>query len=262
MGDLADWYVRCRVGNSEEQTTDTHLRAQRGKASWNWRFKFGLTFDIAMKNQRLSLQLMDWDIGGEMFGANDSGGEAQLSLTPWFKSVFRRAGTKPEYWEPASSLKRQCDEEGSGLSSLSEVAESFFTGGQSLLIEGDQELEKAKFWLPLVRTKGEDGERPKGYDGKNPPELLLSVQLVPECRLPELEAGSGRSEPNTNPVLPKPVGRLQFTINPFAMCFRLLGPRLCNRLMRVFCLLLCILMLYYMLPVVFTNVLTVPVLSG
>ena len=90
LGDLADWYVSCRIGNSEVQNSDTHLRAQRGKASWNWRFKFPVTLDNFTRNQRLSLVLIDWDIGGEMLGANDTAGEAQLSLTPWLKRVYRK----------------------------------------------------------------------------------------------------------------------------------------------------------------------------
>ena len=29
--------------------------------------------------------------------------------------------------------------------------------------------------------------------------------------------GDGRSEPNNDPVMPEPVGRLEFTLNPFKM---------------------------------------------
>ena len=56
LGDLADWYVKASIGNAKPQDTDTHLRAQRGKASWNWRFKFDVTLDSEMKYQRLHFQ--------------------------------------------------------------------------------------------------------------------------------------------------------------------------------------------------------------
>ena len=71
-----------------------------------------------------------------------------------------------------------------------------------------------------------------------------------------LPAGPGRSDPNTNPTLPKPVGRLRFTLNPFVMMFRLLGPKLCRRISCVLCSFLCVLVLYYMVPVIFANVVT------
>jgi hypothetical protein len=39
--------------------------------------------------------------------------------------------------------------------------------------------------------------------------------------------GRGRSEPNHDPYLPLPMGRLQFTANPFMMLKELLGPKAC-----------------------------------
>ena len=66
-------------------------------------------------------------------------------------------------------------------------------------------------------------------------------------------AGDGRKEPNANPTLPKPTGRLKFTLNPFAMLFRLLGPKLCKRLAGVVCLAVLVLLLYYVIPVFIGN---------
>ena len=80
------------------------------------------------------------------------------------------------------------------------------------------------FWLPLRNAEGEARGR-----------LLLSVQLVPEAEVERLPAGTGRAEPNTNPVLPAPVGRLRFTLNPCAMGYRLLGEKLCRRLWSIVC---------------------------
>lgn len=52
-------------------------------------------------------------------------------------------------------------------------------------------------------------------------------------------------------MLPKRVGRLKLSLNPCVMCFRLLGPRLCRQMACVGCLLLALLLLYYMIPVIF-----------
>jgi hypothetical protein len=59
------------------------------------------------------------------------------------------------------------------------------------------------------------------YCGK----LLVSLQLVPQSMVEQLGAGKGRSEPNANPYLPQPTGRLAFTLNPWAMLYRVLGPK-------------------------------------
>ena len=119
---------------------------------------------------------------------------------------------------------------------------------QPLLEEEDPELEAAKFWLK-IRTKGKDVGR-----------LLLSIQLVPVEDVKKFPAGKGRSEPNTNPTLPKPVGRLTFTLNPFTMLSQLIGPEYCWKLKKIcccfFCTLISVLLIYYMFPVVFGNALT------
>ena len=73
-----------------------------------------------------------------------------------------------------------------------------------------------------------------------------------------MKAGHGRDEPNTNPTLPKPVGRFKFTLNPFSLLFQLVGPKayakVRNFLLRVLCCLICVLVVYYTIPVVFGNI--------
>ena len=98
-----------------------------------------------------------------------------------------------------------------------------------------------------------------GHRGK----VLLSVQLVPAELVGHYPAGSGRSDPNANPHLPKPTGRLQFSLNPFRMLYRLIGPKYCRTLTNCFCCAICLvvaaLILYYMVPVIFGNVITAPI---
>ena len=56
------------------------------------------------------------------------------------------------------------------------------------------------------------------------------------------KVAGGRSEPNNNPFLPPPVGRLKFTLNPFVMGSQLCGPKLCAGDLIVFCLFIIIIM--------------------
>jgi hypothetical protein len=265
---LADWYVSCRFGEEKKQLSDTHFRAKDGRASWNWRFKFPVTLRQAMKYQRLTLQIWDKDLSSD-----DCGGEAVLDLTsPWFRRMFARKRPRPTYWMPF-------DEEGSKrvpkqfrirsnkqmFSSLG-ASDSLYSAMEELLskesllnAEVDEELESAKFWLPLHRPRK---ERQSVSDGRGePPLLLMSVQLVPVQDVEKLPAGFGRSAPNSNPTLPKPTGRLKFSWNPCRMMYDLLGRKLCMRLNGVLCCALCVVILWYMIPVLASNVITETVMG-
>jgi len=73
--ELADLYVAAILEGqgkdlAKPQLTDTHFRA-RGRACWNWRYKWPVTLDADSRYQRLTLQLWDKDIV-----ANDYLGQA------------------------------------------------------------------------------------------------------------------------------------------------------------------------------------------
>jgi len=287
---LADFYVTVKFLSATqvlETSTDTHFRAANGKASWNWRCKFPVSLDSFLKDQRLELYLWDKDI---LPNSDDVGGSSTLLLTHWLKQLFRRGPrAHAEYWDPPAPeakpvverlFGRRGAKERSGRrqnkwaeeaqtqqvlqphkaeqeepSSLASAAEHLLTQDSLLAAVKDEEVEEAKLWVPLQRPKRADRSQ-FGNDGSTPPELLITVQMVPAFELDKLPAGAGRSEPNANPVLPKPIGRLHFTLNPFAMCYQLIGARMCRRLMGLFSCLVCVLSLYYMLPVIFGNLLT------
>jgi hypothetical protein len=182
-----------------------------------------------MKNQRLALQIWDCDIT-----ADDCGGEVVLDLTsPWFRRVFARKKARPTFWEPFDEdwNKRLPDkaphklhsnlkalEMESRFTTLADAAQELLAKESLLSEEVDEELEAAKFWLPLQRpVREKQSERrsdERDLKKHGLPKLLLSVQLVPTDDIDKLPAGFGRSAPNTNPALPKPVGRLQWTLNP------------------------------------------------
>jgi hypothetical protein len=57
--------------------------------------------------------------------------------------------------------------------------------------------------------------------------VCISLQIWPKDKANALPAGSARNEPNTNPFLPPPVGRLKWSWNPFVLGSELCGPKLC-----------------------------------
>jgi len=229
-----------------------------------------VAMDSFVSSELLKLTVQLWD--KDLVSANDNIGEESISLARWLKQIYTRrtlsASAKKSsatyYWSPHDAWdpkggpekrpRTQQEEESRipGLGRLRELAASIIEQ-QPLLEEEDPELEAAKFWLP-VRKRGKNAQQGK---------VLLSIQLVPAEEAERLPAGKGRREPNTNPTLPKPVGRLKFTLNPFKMLSRLVGPKYCKKLMGycccLFCVVLTVLLVYYMTPVVFGNVITAPI---
>lgn len=58
-----------------------------------------------------------------------------------------------------------------------------------------------------------------------PGKLLISLELLPKENAEAQPVGSGRSDPNQNPYLPPPAGRMKFSFNPFRLSMSLLGPK-------------------------------------
>jgi hypothetical protein len=46
---------------------------------------------------------------------------------------------------------------------------------------------------------------------------MLSFEVLPEWKAKISEVGKGRDEPNINPYLPPPVGRFEWSLNPFKL---------------------------------------------
>jgi len=67
--------------------------------------------------------------------------------------------------------------------------------------------------------------------------ICYSIQIWPKDKATLMPVGNARNDPNTNPFLPPPVGRLKFSWNPFVMGSELCGPVLCAKF---FCLLICV----------------------
>ena len=147
---------------------------------------------------------------------------------------------------------------GGKYDSFTDAADSVLAGDAFGADEDEDEMQAHKFWVQLSgekevavpgRTDKVRWKRPAG-------QLLISVQLVPAAEAKLCPAGNGRSAPNQHPKLPRPVGRLRFTLNPFALVHQFLGDKLCAYLVCALALVACVLVAYYMIPAVLANLFT------
>lgn len=83
-------------------------------------------------------------------------------------------------------------------------------------------------------------------DGKDI-KVRLDVKLMPMDKAEQVVVGKARSEPNMEPYLPPPVGRISFSLNPCKMLTQLVAPeflcRVVSALLCIACIALCVMML-------------------
>lgn len=88
--DLSDLFIKCWLQTHDEkaQTTDTHWRAKRGKASFNWRMKFDIVLptdpEIEADKGYLHLQLWDKDVLYD-----DCLADTVVDLTAFLKEAYK-----------------------------------------------------------------------------------------------------------------------------------------------------------------------------
>jgi len=100
----------------------------------------------------------------------------------------------------------------------------------------------ASTWVKLMRKDFETGEE------EEVGEVAISVSIIPKNMADSNPAGFGRKEPNNDPYLPEPQGRLKFTLNPFSMGTQLFGPALCARIACCLCCVFGVLLTYFIAP--------------
>ena len=58
--------------------------------------------------------------------------------------------------------------------------------------------------------------------------VAISLQIWPKEKSIAMPSGAARNDPNSNPFLPPPVGRIKWSWNPFVLGAELCGPKLCG----------------------------------
>jgi hypothetical protein len=108
-------------------------------------------------------------------------------------------------------------------------------------IEFDKEYPDS-FWL-VQKIDGQD----------EPVKIRLDLRLLPAHLAKGCKVGEARSEPNNSPKLPEPVGRMEFSFNPFKMLSQLLGPGSTGKLAGVCCCVACCALCISLLPLIMGN---------
>ena len=80
-------------------------------------------------------------------------------------------------------------------------------------------------WVPLYPAASRKGQAP-GVVPKPSGEVLMTLELLPKSVADAFPAGQGRDEPNANPRLPAPIGRVRWSANPCYLLNACCGARI------------------------------------
>ena len=83
--------------------------------------------------------------------------------------------------------------------------------------------------------------------------VRVDLRILPGAAAKATEVGKARTEPNMEPYLPPPVGRLQFSLNPFSMLAQLMGKEFAAKIMSLVLFIACIALCVAMAPMIFSN---------
>jgi hypothetical protein len=73
-------------------------------------------------------------------------------------------------------------------------------------------------------------------------QVLVRIDVVPADYAEKNPVGKARAEPNKEPKLPEPEGRIELTINPFKMFNQMVGPAVRRKVYGFLCfMILCVL---------------------
>ena len=115
------------------------------------------------------------------------------------------------------------------------------------------------FWVPMI-GKNDDGVL------ENNGEVQVRIDITSMEYANENKVGSARDDPNIEPFLPPPVGRLTFSLNPCTMYKQLVGPaaraKIQKYCMIAICSICCAAILYYLVPIVIGNVISSWIMHG
>ena len=213
--DTSDIYITAYVDQKDKQSTDVHYRCQTGVGSFNWRIV--LQLDVPRVNNILTLHAYDKDI----FSKDDFISKAEIDLTDIIK-------IPKDLDVPITFCKDYVD-------SVPQEEKTKYKGIE-FLTGGDDE-EKNKFWVDCYANNEKSGGR-----------ILCSLEILPMWKAELTKVGLGRKDPNVSPYLPPPVGRFQWSLNPFKLLNQCVGPRFRKKLYCGVCLLCLVIYLIFLIP--------------
>ena len=212
--DTSDIYVTAFLDKNEKQSTDVHYRCKTGNATFNWRIVMQL--DVPRINNRLTLHCYDKDI----FSKDDFISGAILDLNDLIQI--------PQKLDAPITLNEDY------VNSISNEEKRKYENLEFLKDEEDKTLNK--FWIQCYQNNQKSGR------------ILCSLEILPMWKAEINKVGKGRNEPNINPYLPYPLGRFQWTLNPFKLFNQCVGPRFRRKLYCTICLICIAIYLMFLIP--------------
>ena len=211
--DTSDIYVLAYLDGEKKFQTDVHYRCSTGQGSFNWRMKIPVEFP---RNKfHLTLQTFDKDI----LSKDDFICSATLNISQILNDV-NELDLPIKF---SSEYYRNLPENKKVMSNIE------FVGS-------DEDEEGLKFWVQMKKDGLEGGR------------VLCSIEVVPEWYAELHPVGKGREEPNMNPYLPPPVGRIKFTLNPITCLNQFTGPKFRKKCYKITCIICCIVYLIFLIP--------------
>ena len=211
--DTSDIYVMAFIDEKNKGQTDIHYRCSTGKGSFNWRML--IPIEIPRDKYYLTIQVFDNDI----LSKDDyiCGGRINLfQIINDVNILDIPLSLNKDYYKSLPKEKQ----------TLTNIE----------FIKEDDNIDK--FWIQLEK-QGKKGGR-----------VLCSLEIVPKWYAELHPVGKGRDEPNMNPYLPPPVGRIQFTWNPFKILNQMTGPKFRKKCYCIVCLTCLIIYLMFLIPYV------------
>lgn len=219
--ETSDVYIVAFNDPINKQTTDTHYRCTNGEASFNWRILETIKYSPKSKNNSITLQVYDKDL----IGSDEYICSANINIRKIMSMIY-------DIDAPFKFTKKYFKD----LDLTKEEKEQF---------EFDDD---EKFWVNCKRMNNNVEEKSGA--------VLCSLEILPIWKASQSIVGKGRDEPNCNPFLPPPEGRIRFSLNPFVLIGQLVGPRIRRKFVMWFICLLCTIFTALALPNIIQYVLS------
>lgn len=180
-------------------------------------FNYRINFDLKAPRDSYLLVLQAWDF--DVFSSNDYICEWTLDLKPLFDNV--------RLTQQSMQLNKKL---------YDAILKKKMPKGTEIEFRDDD-----TFFLGTAK----DGTMIK---------IRLDLRIVPKENALKNPVGQARQEPNQEPYLPPPVGRIEFSLNPFKMLSQLMSKEFMAKFMSIFMVVACCALLIAMAPMILSNV--------